>query len=102
MRRDAGPSGGWANWPVSDTAGFPGRKSKIVWCGPAEVDREMKFGSAVKFRLLVRKSMMEFYMDDILFHIRALKYAPTGKVGIVGGRGSVSGLKAWDMSFDEK
>ena len=85
-----------------DGSDFQLRKSKIVWCGPAEVDREMKFGPAVKFRLLVRKSMIEFYMDDILFHIRALKHAPTGKVGIVGGRGSVSGLKAWDMSFDEK
>ncbi len=62
----------------------------------------MKLGPTVKFRLLVRKSMMEFYMDDILFHIRALKYAPTGKVGIVGTTGSVSDLKAWDMSFDEK
>jgi len=85
-----------------DGSDFQLRKSKIVWCGPAEVDREMKFGPTVKFRLLVRKSMMEFYMDDILFHIRALKYAPTGKVGIVGTTGSISDLKAWDMSFDEK
>jgi hypothetical protein len=85
-----------------DGSDFQLRKSKIVWCGPAEVDREMKFGPTVKFRLLVRKSMMEFYMDDILFHIRALKYAPTGKVGIVGTRGSLSDLKAWDMSFDVK
>ena len=61
----------------------------------------MKLGPAVKFRLLVRKSMLEFYLDDILFHLRALKYPPTGKVGIVGAPGSVFGLKAWEMSFDE-
>lgn len=85
-----------------DGSDFQLRKSKIVWCGPAEVDREMTFGPAVRFRLLVRKSMLEFYMDDILFQIRALKHPPTGKVGIVGTTGSICDLKAWNMSFDEK
>lgn len=84
-----------------DGTDFQLRKSKIVWCGPAEIDREMTFGPSVKFRLLVRKSMLEFYMDDILFHIRALKYPSTGKVGIVGATGSIYDLKAWDMSFDD-
>ena len=84
----------------ADGSDFRLRESKVVWCGPAEVDREMKYGPTVKFRLLVRKSMIEFYMDDVLFHIRALKYPPTGKVGIVGQTGSIFGLKAWEMSFD--
>ena len=70
--------------------------------GPSEVDREMKFGPTVKFRLLVRRLMMEFYIDGILFHIRALKHPPTGKVGIVGAMDSIFDLRAWNISFDEK
>ena len=43
--------------------------------------------------------MLEFYLDDILFHIHSLSRPATGNVGIVGAPGTVSDLKAWQMNL---
>ncbi|MFT6178123.1 MAG: hypothetical protein ACJAQT_001683 [Akkermansiaceae bacterium] len=40
------------------------------------VDREMKFGSPAAFRLLLKGSLMEFYLDDILIESFALPAHP--------------------------
>ena len=45
--------------------------------------------------------MLEFYLDDILFHIRTLRQFADGKFGLVGAPGSVSEVKAWQMSFPD-
>ena len=82
-----------------DGSGFQPRQAQAVWCGLARIDREMPFGPTAHFRLLVRRGMLEFYLDDVLFHIRSLSKPATGKIGIVGTPGSITGLKAWQMSL---
>jgi len=82
-----------------DGSDFQPRKAQAVWCGPAQIDREMKFGPTAHFRILVRHGMLEFYLDDTLFHIHSLTKPATGKIGIVGPAGSVSKLKAWQMNL---
>jgi hypothetical protein len=73
--------------------------SDVVYGGLAEIDRQMSFGPTARFRLLVRHGMLEFYLDDILFHIRTLGKPATGKIGIVGTPGSVTDMKVWQMSL---
>ena len=82
-----------------DGSDFQPRPAQAVWSGTEQIDREMPFGPTARFRLLVRHGMLEFYLDDILFHIRSLSKPATGKIGIVGTPGSVTALKAWQMSL---
>ena len=51
----------------ADGSDFELRDPHAVWFGPAEIDRAMSLGKTVTFRLLVRRGMLEFYLDDILF-----------------------------------
>ena len=62
-----------------------------------KVDREMTFGKPARFRLLLKGSLMEFYLDDILIECFSLPAVATGRVGLLtGGKSdSVGALKAW-------
>lgn len=82
----------------ADGSDFQLRDPHAVWFGPAEVDREVTFGDRVKFRLLARHGLIEFYLDDILFHIRSL-VSLDGAFGLVGPSGTVREVSAWQMSF---
>jgi hypothetical protein len=59
------------------------------------VDREMKFGKPARFRLLIKGSLMEFYLDDILIESYALPENATGRIGLVNAGDAVGTLKAW-------
>jgi len=61
------------------------------------VDREMRFGETARLRLLLKRSLLEFYLDDILIECYSLPAVATGRIGLIQGeRGdSVRGLKAW-------
>ncbi len=56
------------------------------------VDREMQFGEPARFRLLLKYSMIEFYLDDILIECFSLPGPATGRIGAIG---EVSDLRAW-------
>lgn len=60
------------------------------------VDREMTFGSPASFRLLVRGSLMEFYLDDILIESFALPANATGRIGLINAEDTMDTLKAWN------
>ncbi len=62
-----------------------------------KVDREMAFGKDTKFRLLLKHSLLEFYLDDILIECFSMPAGATGRVGLLqGGKpGSIRGLGAW-------
>ena len=60
------------------------------------VDREMTFGSPAAFRLLVRGSLMEFYLDDILIESFALPANATGRIGLINAEDTMDTLKAWN------
>jgi len=61
------------------------------------VDREMTWGPSARFRLLLKRSLLEFYLDDILIECFSLPAAATGNIGLIpGGRsGIIDNLKAW-------
>lgn len=60
------------------------------------VDREMTFGSPAAFRLLVKGSLMEFYLDDILIESFALPANATGRIGLINAVDTMGTLKAWN------
>lgn len=56
------------------------------------VNREMDFGKPARFRLLLKYSLMEFYLDDILIECFSLPGQPTGRIGTIG---EVADFRAW-------
>ena len=63
------------------------------------VDREMDFGKQPLFRLLLKHSLLEFYLNDVLIECYSLPGRATGRVGLVlnGRRGAVRISKAWQL-----
>jgi len=61
-----------------------------------QVDREMSFGKTADFRLLLKHSLLEFYLDDILMECFSLPAKATGRIGLIqGGQNAISDLQAW-------
>ena len=56
------------------------------------VNREVEFGKPARFRLLLKYSLLEFYLDDILIECFSLPEQPTGRIGAIG---EVSDFRAW-------
>ena len=71
----------------ADGTGFKAEKS---------VDREMTFGSPAAFRLLVKGSLMEFYLDDILIESFALPANASGRIGLINAEDTMDTLKSWN------
>jgi len=69
----------------ADGGGFKAEKT---------VDREMAFGKPARFRLLLKHSLLEFYLDDILIECFSLPQDATGRIGLIGA-GAVRVLGAW-------
>jgi hypothetical protein len=61
------------------------------------VDREWKFGATARFRLLLKGSLIEFYLDDLLLQCYSLPQAASGKIGLLSGGSAeaFANLKAW-------
>ncbi len=60
-------------------------------------DRALAVGREARFRLLLKRSLLEFYLDNVLMHCHSLPGTATGRIGIIaGGRdGAVRVLGAW-------
>ncbi len=58
-------------------------------------------GKKYQFRLLLRRTMTEFYLDDLLVQCYSLPGEPTGKIGIAleSGRAVFENLRAWQMNI---
>ena len=59
------------------------------------VDREMSFTNPARFRLLLKGSLMEFYLDDILIESYALPAEASGRIGLINSSDTLGTLKAW-------
>lgn len=61
------------------------------------IDREWAFGGTARFRLLVKGSLLEFYLDDLLMQCYSLPRRAAGRIGVFGGGSApvVSALRAW-------
>ena len=66
----------------------------------SRVDREWKFGATARFRLLLKGSLLEFYLDDLLIQCHSLPQQATGRVGLLqgGDPAAVTALRAWSAS----
>lgn len=64
------------------------------------VDRGKQFSNLTRFRLLLKHSLMEFYLDDILIECFSLPATATGRIGLITGgeRNATHNLKAWCSS----
>ncbi len=54
----------------------------------------MTFGRPARFRLLVKHSLIEFYLDDILIECYSLPQDATGRIGLIGGGEAIGKLRA--------
>ena len=77
------------------------------WRAEQTADRERKVGPTAAFRLLVRRGMVEFYLDDELmecYRMTGAKGAEAVSIGALEGAGppSVSDLHVWTMSLPGK
>ena len=61
------------------------------------VDREWAFCEAARFRLLLKGSLIEFYLDDLLMQCYSLPHEAAGHIGLlpVGDPAAITALKAW-------
>jgi len=59
------------------------------------VDREMSFTNPACFRLLLKGSLMEFYLDEILIESYALPAVASGRIGLINSSANLESLKAW-------
>jgi hypothetical protein len=63
------------------------------------VDREMDFGPTANWRLLVKHSLLEFYLNDILIECYSLPGWATGRLGLIPGgpEPCVRVLRGWQL-----
>jgi hypothetical protein len=61
------------------------------------VDREWGFGATARFRLLLKGSLLEFYLDDLLMQCFSMVHAADGRIGLLSGgdASAFASLKAW-------
>jgi hypothetical protein len=64
------------------------------------VDREWAFGRTASFRLLLKGSLVEFYLDDLLMQCYSLPQMSTGRIGLIQGghSGAIDDLRAWQCA----
>jgi hypothetical protein len=60
--------------------------------------RQISYGANPHFRLLLKGSLLEFYINDLLEQCYAMPDNATGKIGFIhnGNPESVSRVKAWN------
>ena len=61
------------------------------------IDREWPFGPTVRFRLLLKGSLIEFYLEDLLIDCYSLPQNGSVRIGILpaGDPAALTALKAW-------
>ena len=65
-----------------------------------EVNREMNFGHMPGFRLLLKGSLVEFYLNDILIECFSLPDTATGRIGLIGrdSAETFQAITAWNRN----
>lgn len=59
------------------------------------ITRAWPFGNPVRFRLLLRDSVLEFYLDDILIQSFSLPDVATGRLGLIGHGIDPANISVW-------
>ncbi len=61
------------------------------------IDREMKFSPTPHFKLFVKQSLIEFYIDDILIQCYTIPNKATGKIGVLSKFAPIKKFTLWDV-----
>lgn len=69
--------------------------------GKQSIDRQLPPKPQARFRLLVRHSLVELYLDDVLMNAFSLPEASNGRIGLLNGGEGLSDLKAWTMTLPD-
>jgi hypothetical protein len=58
----------------------------------------MEYGDPARFRLLLKRPVLEFYLDDILIECYSLPTPATGRIGTIraGAAKRIRDLSAWN------
>ena len=59
------------------------------------VTRDWPFGESAHFRLLLKQSVLEFYLDDVYVQSYSLHHAATGRIGVFGHGSDITDMRAW-------
>lgn len=61
------------------------------------IDREMKFSSTPHFKLFLKQSQIELYIDNILVQCYTLPDKSTGRIGVVSKFAEIKNFSVWDV-----
>ena len=60
--------------------------------------RAWPFGTSVSFRTLLKASVMEFYLDDLLIQSYSLPAAATGRIGLLNPANGITEVQVWNAT----
>jgi hypothetical protein len=66
------------------------------------IDRSLPAKPQARFRILIRHSLVESYVDDVLFNVFSLPQPASGRVGFLEGAAGIGDLKAWTMNLSDE
>jgi hypothetical protein len=66
------------------------------------INRDLPEKPSSRWRLLLRHSLVELYLDDVLFNVLSLPNAATGRIGFLNNASGISDLKAWTMTLPDE
>ena len=58
--------------------------------------RAWPFGDTVQFRTLLKESVLEFYLDDLLIQSYSLPAEVTGRIGLLSPKGLIHDVQVWN------
>jgi len=76
--------------------------TKVTVLPQQSINRSLPTQPTSRWRLLLRHSLVELYLDDVLFNVLALPKAATGRVGFLNHSRGISELKAWTMTLPDE
>lgn len=65
-------------------------------------DRQLPLKTQSRFRLLIRHSLAELYLDDVLMNVMSLPRDADGRIGFLNGGAGMSDLKVWTMTLPDE
>lgn len=100
------PTGLFFDGPAERGAGFLVQANSLVEYGDinrdaggfvktGEVDRSLPFDAEVRFRLIRKGRLTEFYLNDYLMQCYCLPDESSERIGLIGSAEKFSELKAW-------
>ena len=58
--------------------------------------RSWPFASTARFRTLLKESVLEFYLDDLLIQSYSLPAEATGRIGLLDRTGLMQQVQIWN------